>query len=248
MKNLLLLFSLLLITNLSFSQRPEYDDLKVLFADANYEKLVKKAEGYTLKDKTKKDVLPYIWLSKGLFKISTSDNQDDKFKNAYKQSIKHMGKAIKYDLKYNNMATVAEHEDYLHELQLSLQIRIENEMAGETTGGFKKGYSWALNYKKISINLISINFVSGSCKYFSGDKPGARSEWQTGNKALEEIESLDSWSEADKLLLKLGVLYTAKAYNSSNQKDKARSLLGRVSQWFEEDPDWQEKYDEIVNN
>ena len=57
MKNVLTLLCLLFITQLSFSQSPKYDDLKILYADANYEKLAKVASGYTENDKTKKDVL-----------------------------------------------------------------------------------------------------------------------------------------------------------------------------------------------
>ena len=106
MKHILTILSVLFVTSLSFGQPPTYDDLKILYADANYEKLAKVAENYTLKDKTKKDVLPYIWLSKGLYKISLSGTDNEKFKNAYKAAIKHLSKGIKYDLKYNEGSTL----------------------------------------------------------------------------------------------------------------------------------------------
>lgn len=247
MKNLVLIFGTILLTSLSFGQPPTYDDLKVLFADADYEKLVKKADAYTLKDKTKKDVLPYIYASKGLYKISQSDNTDEKYKNAYKDALKYMSKAIKYAQKADEMMTIDEHEEYLHELQSSLQVRIENEMAAGDVAGFKKGYSWCIKYKSITLNPVVCSFVAGACKYNSSDKPGARTEWKNGTEALNEIESIEGWSEADKTMLKLGVLYSAKSMMEANQKDSARELLGKVAQWFENDSDWQTRYDEIVN-
>ena len=247
MKNLLLLLLYILQASFLMAQAPGYDDLKILFADADYEKLVKKAESYTLKDKTSKDVLPFIWMAKGLYKISLSDINDEKYKNAYKDALKFMGKGIKYDIKYNEMMTVQEHEDFLHELQLSLQLRVEQEMSAGDIGGFKKGFSWALKYDKITTNKVVVKYVSGACKYNSGDKPGARRDWQTAETLLQELESVDSWSEADRNMMKLGVLHTAKAMMEANQKDSARTLLGKVAQWFEEDGDWQVRYDEIVN-
>ncbi|MFN5910701.1 MAG: hypothetical protein ACK45H_05135, partial [Bacteroidota bacterium] len=60
------------------AQPPKYDDLKILYADANYEKLVKVAENYSLKEELKKDALPFLWLAKGLYKISLSGTDDEK--------------------------------------------------------------------------------------------------------------------------------------------------------------------------
>ncbi len=247
MKNLILVFAILLCAGTSLAQPPVYDDLKILYADADYEKLIKKAEAYTLKDKTSKDALPYIWLAKGLYKISLSDISDEKYKNAYKDALKYMGKGIKYDIKYNEMMTVREHEEFLHELQSSLQMRVEQEMATGDVGGFKKGFSWALKYDKITTNGIVVKYVAGACKYNSGDKPGARRDWQEGEALLKDVESVEGWSEADKNMMKMGVLHSAKAMMEANQKDSARALLGKVAQWFEGDSDWQVRYDEIVN-
>jgi hypothetical protein len=45
----------------------------------------------------------------------------------------------------------------------------------------------------------------------------------------------------------MGVIQTAECYVSSRQVDKAKTLLGKVAQWFEEDEEFKAKYDEIVN-
>ena len=43
---------LLVFTNfLSYCQAPDYDDLKILYADGKYEKLVAAADKYTLKER-----------------------------------------------------------------------------------------------------------------------------------------------------------------------------------------------------
>jgi len=244
MKYLFTLSFIAFISMIAYSQPPKYDDLKILYADANYEKLAKVAANYTEKDKTKKHVLPYIWLSKGLYKVSLSGTSNEKFKNAYKDAIKYLGKGIKYDLKYNDGVTIQEHQEFVDEFQLSLLEIIENEVS---SGSFKRAYGWTIKYKKISQNVAGIQFMMGACKFEDQDKPSARTFWQDGTKAMNEITSIDNYSEADRGMLKSGILYSAEAMYKGRQSDKARALLNKAAQWFEEDEDWKERYDEIVN-
>lgn len=96
MKKLILIIALL-ASKVMFAQGPEYNDLRILYADGTYEKLVKASEKYTLSEKTKKDPAPYMWMARGLYKISLSGTDDEKYKNAYKDAIGVLGKSIKYD-------------------------------------------------------------------------------------------------------------------------------------------------------
>ena len=243
MKNIITILAVLFVTQIGFGQN--YDDLKILYADENYEKLVKVAEKYTEGEKTKKDVLPYIWLAKGLYKISLSGSDDERFKNAYKDAIKFLGKGMKYDIKLNDGATLDEHREFIDEFQLSLYQRISNELEA---GAYKKAYSWAVKYKKISQNLVGMYYVSGACKFNDSDKSSARTFWTEGEKLLEEVTDIDSWSEADRMMFKLGIIHSALSYKNTRQMDKAKAILNKAAQWFEEDEDWQTRYDEIVNS
>ncbi len=244
MKQFIAVFSFLMLSVMAYSQSPEYKDLRILYADANYEKLVQQAEKYTLKDKTKKDTPPYFWLAKGLYKISLSGTDDPDFKNAYKNAIKFLAKGIKYDLKYNGGDMAVEEAEFIDNFQMTLYETIANEVSG---GGFKRASGWVIRYQKISTNLVGAKYMMGACKYNDGDKTTARDYWKQGEVLLKEIESIDNYSEADRNLLMIGILYSAQALNDSRQQDKARTLLGKVSQWFEEDEVYQELYDEIVN-
>ena len=244
MKNILILLSFLFITSLSFGQPPVYDDLKILYSDANYEKLAKVAAGYTEKDKTKKDILPYIWLSKGLYKISLSGSDNEKFKNAYKDAIKYLSKGMKYDIKYNEGSTITEYKEFIDKFQLSLFEVIDNEVS---EGNFRRAYGWSIKYQKITTNFVGVKYLMGACKYNDQDKPTARTLWQDGGILLDELKSTEDWSEADLKIFKLGLLSSAEGLQKTRQGDKAKALLNKTAQWFEVDEDWQERYDEIVN-
>lgn len=247
MKHLVAILSFLFLSVTVFSQTREYKDLIILYADGTYDsykKLVKEAEKYTLKDDTKKDPQPYFWMAKGLYKISISGTDDENYKNAYKDAIKFLSKGIKNDVKYNDGAYTAEEDEFVSMFQMTLFETINNEIVG---GGFKRAFGLVLKYASISNNTAGANYLMGACKYYADDKYSAREYWKTANEELEAIESIENWSEADKKMLKYGVLHSAAAMKASRQEDKAKELVGKVAQWFEEDGDWQDLYDEIVN-
>tara|TARA_Y100000385_G_C13062582_1_gene625102 strand:+ start:174 stop:926 length:753 start_codon:yes stop_codon:yes gene_type:complete len=244
MKQFIAIFSFLTLSLMAHSQGPDYKVLRILYADGNYEKLVQQAEKYTLKDKTKKDIPPYFWLAKGLYKISISGTDDPDFKNAYKSAIKYLSKGIKYDLKYNDGDMAVEEAEFVGDFQMTLYETIANEIGA---GSFKRASGWVIKYQKLSTNTIGAKYMMGACKYNDGDKTTARDYWRQADAALAEIESIDNYTEADRKMFMVGALHSARALTDSRQDSKAKTLLGKISQWFEEDEDWQDLYDEIVN-
>ena len=244
MRNFILCTLVLFTSYLTFGQPPLYDDLKVLYADGNYEKLAKVGAGYTENEKTSKDILPYIWLGKGLYKMSLVGTDDPKYSNAYKDALKYVKKGLSYDIKYNEGATFEEHREFLDEFQASLVETIDNDLS---TGNYKKAYGWVIKYKTITVNTVGSNYLMGACKFYDQDKATARTSWQEADKQLAGITGIDTWSDADKKILKIGILYSAQAMKEGRQIDQARKLLSKAAQWYEEDEDWKSRYDEIVN-
>jgi hypothetical protein len=238
----LISFTLLMFSAITLNaQAPNYDDLKILYADANYEKLIKVAENYTLKEDLKKDPLPYIWLAKGLYKISLSGTDDEKYKNAYKDAIGALGKAIKND-KDGTMLT--DHTEFIEQFQGSMVEMISNDLAAKD---YNKASGWVIKYYKITRNPIGAKYLDGATKYRKADKGGANTLWKEAETMLGKVTSLDDWTAADKKLLKIGVLETAECYIASKQKEKAKALLNKIAQWYEEDEDFKAKYDELIN-
>jgi tetratricopeptide (TPR) repeat protein len=243
MRHLITFIGLLLFSQLATAQ--SYDDLRILYADGNYEKLVKEAESYTEKDDTKYDPVPYIWAAKGLYKISLSGTTDERFDNAYKDAIKFLGKGMKYDLKKNDGQAIEEFKEFIDEFQLTLYNRINNDLVA---GDDRKAYSWASRYGKITQNEVGALLILGACKYEQKDRSTARAKWKEADELWPEITGVDSWSEADQKILMIGIIETAKAYKTMFMEDKAKEMMGKAGQWFEDDEEWQRRYDEYVNS
>lgn len=235
------LIGALLTTKLLVAQAPEYNDLRILFADGDYEKLVRASEKYVLSDKTKADALPHMWMARGLYKVSLSGTTDEKYKNAYKEAIGELGKSIKYD-KSGDVQT--EYAEFYDEFKNSMVEMIKNEIEAPD---YKKAATWVLKYYKINLTSIGAKYLDGVCKYRNSDKGGANTAWKEAETMLKSVDDISSWSKAEKDLLMMGILQTAECYVSSKQVDKARAILGKVAQWYEGNEDFKTKYDEIVN-
>lgn len=236
----ILLFLVLVAATVVRAQAPTYDDLRILYADANYEKLVKVAEKYTLDDKTKADAVTHMWLARGLYKLSTSGSTDEKFKNAYKDAIAALGKCIKLD---KEKEVQNEYSEFFDEFKNSMVEMINNEMATP-----KKASSWILKYYKINPSSIGAKYLEGACKFLDADKGGANTCWKDADARLAKVTDFETWSKSEKDLLRMGVIQTAECLAKMKQTEKVKTLLGKVAQWFEGDEDFKAVYDKYVNS
>ncbi|MEN9400745.1 MAG: hypothetical protein RL632_1848 [Bacteroidota bacterium] len=240
MKKIIYTLMLLFVGLQASAQAPDYDDLKILYADGNYEKLVKVAFNYTEKEDLKKDPLPSLWLAKGLYKVSLSGTDDEKFKNAYKEAITALGKAMKLD---KEGTILADHQEFIEKFQASMIELISNEI---TAADYNKASGWVVKYYKITRNPVGAKYMEGVTKFAKADKGGATTIWKEADALLAKTTSIDEWSEADRAMLQMGILETAKCYVKAKQKEKAKALIAKVSQWFEEDAEFKSKVEEIL--
>lgn len=225
----------------TFAQSPGFDDLKILYADANYEKLISAATKYTDKESTKKDPNVYMWLAKGYYKISVSGEAEDEFKNAFKDGIGALGKAIKLDA---DGSSVSDNQEFVDQFTNECVERIMNDIGG---GDFRKAYGWTIKYLKISPNPAGAQLMEGACKFRNSDKGGANTSWKAAELTLKEVTSIESWLDADKELLKHGVIQTAECYVTGRQIDKAKALLNKMAPWFDGDEEFKMEFDKIMN-
>jgi hypothetical protein len=237
----LVLATVLLLSGFVSAQQPTYDDLRILYADGNYEKLVRAAEHYANADKTKMDALPHMWMGRGLYRISQSGTDDEKYKNAYKDAIGAIGKSLKYD---KSGDVQREYSEFYEEFKMSLVEIISNDLS---IPDYKKASSWVLKYYKLDANSLGAKYLEGACKFRNADKGGANAAWKECEKKLAANPDVENMSKADRQILKIGIMQTADAYMASKQTEKAKTLMGKTAQWFEEEEDFKAKYDEIVN-
>ena len=89
MHRTLLVIMALAYTLSGVSQKGVYEDLLVMYVDEKYEKCLGKAESYTLKESTRKDPLPYLYMSMCFFEMSKLEKFDEDYPKAFRSSLKY---------------------------------------------------------------------------------------------------------------------------------------------------------------
>lgn len=238
MKNLLTLLAAFLIGSIVVAQ--DYQDLLILKADGNWEKLIKEAEKYTLKSKTSDDPTPYYYLAYGQYKISFVGDRGDEYKNAYKDALSTVGKLNRKD---DDGSVREKYSEFFDELKSSLMEIIENEF---DAGEYRRAFGWVMRIYKFGRENISGKYIEAVCRYRNMDKATARSKWREAKELLKEADA-SQWSEIDKKMIMFGMYESAKVLVESRQDDQAKEIMNLGAQYFEDNEEWNAWYDEIVN-
>jgi hypothetical protein len=243
MKNTFFLF--LFFVGFAFSaqaQAPDYDDLLIYFADGDYEKLVDKAQKYKDGDDTKNDALPYLYASKAYYEMSKDQIYKDDFPKAFNDAIGDAGKAVKKD---KDGSVYADNVAFFTELKTAVIEEIRNML---DAGDYNRLRGSVMKLQKLDPADVGSYFLLTACQLQIKDKTGAKITLTEAQKRLDAIESVDNWRPVDFELLRIGVYEYASYLVGMKQCDKAREIMNKIKQWFEEDEVFLAKYDEIVNS
>lgn len=224
------------------AQPPTYDDLVIYYADGAYEKLLKKAEKYTLSDKTKKDAIPFLYLAKCNFEMSKDQQWLDKYPKAFNDAIRFAGNTIKKD---KEGTVFEENIQFFTDLKIAVVEDIKNLVAEEQ---YMKLMGSIAKLHRFDKNDVGSYFLKAGGQFMEKDKSGGKLTSKEAWERLEAVENVDDWRPIDKEMLALGVkVYCNAQINVMRQQQPAKDLLGKVKQWLEDDEDFMEYYDKIVN-
>lgn len=260
MRNLLTIIITLFVSAALYSQ-DSYEDLLILKADGNWDKLIKTSESYTVNNKTHKDAIPYYYLAYGLYKMSFVADRDEKYKGAYKSSFTAISKLIRYD---ESGSVQEKHADFISELKLSLLEIIQNDLGNDD---YRRSFGWAMRFYKFGRDYIPAYFLDGALRYRKGDNSTARTQWEVGRALLEPDDDkvnnsvaqgirrrmdpkkrdINQWSDADKKIFMVALYQSALVLKENLQADKAKDFMNIGAPYFEENETWKGYYDEIVN-
>ena len=237
MKNVILLGLFLLgFAFKSNAQPPYYDDLIILYADGSYEKLLKKAEKYTLKPETKNDPLPYLYLAKANFEMSKDQQWLDKYPKAFNQAIGYAGKCVKKD---KEGLVKEENEDFFIDLKSTCVEDIRNLVEDED---FNRLRGSIMKLQRFDKQDVGSWFLLTAAQYRIKDKGSAKITFKEAMAKLEALQSTDNWHSVDFLMFRMGVLEYAKYCAELGQVEKVRDILGKTKQWMENDEEYMAFY------
>jgi len=121
-----------------FNAQGDYMDLLLMFVDEKYDMCFKKALKYTIKEKTKKDPIPYLYVSKASYEMSRDHKYTNNYPKAYKTAISFAAKYRKKDKTYEFRNDA---EDFIDQFKMVIIEEVENHLLEGTEATYSKASS-----------------------------------------------------------------------------------------------------------
>lgn len=227
----------------------EYDDLKSLYVDGKYDKLVDKAEKYTKKEKTVNDPLPYLYMAKGLFKISQDEKYvaDTKGKEVYGNA--EMDALNKYQIykkkdKGNVYRDIA--DPFIAELKTQLYEETQNFYDSKN---YKKALANAKKMIKIEPENIGCLIIKGLSEYGMKNKAEGKKNIEQAVTFIKAIKSIEDYTKEDAGLMEYAIMQYTNFLVESKDFSAAKSAIALGAQYFkgEGHAEYEALYNKVVN-
>ncbi len=240
MKKLLILACVALFQLNIYAQKHVYDDLLVMYIDEKYDKCLQKAENYTLNDDTKKDPLPFLYMSMCFYEMSKLETFQKDYPKAGRDALKF---AEKYRKKDKEMEFFKNYEDYWISLNTMAMEQGENMME-DPKGMSKAKYVWnsmTVYYPENPGPWLMLAVV----KYQSNQAKEADLHVEEFNKRLAEAGDVKTLPADQRKLLKNALIRYADYQNDQGNREQARRYISMGKDHFMSEPDFKGAYEAI---
>ncbi|MFT6845191.1 MAG: tetratricopeptide (TPR) repeat protein [Flavobacteriales bacterium] len=242
-KGILLAICIYLIPMLAQAQeKNEFEDLLLLFVDEKYDKCMQKAEKYTLKDNTKREPMPYLYIAMCMFEISRVEEAEEDNPRAFKDALSY---SYKYVRKDKNMLYFDDNADFFASLRIEAMLKAENQLAEEKYSRAKYYYR-AL--AKIDPKDPSALFMQAYCELRSNATRDAMNNFNMAMEYYLALSSLYVLTREQQALMSHGFTTYAKFLIDEGRSDSAFSTLDYGKKLFLDDKQFMDKYEELKSN
>ncbi|MBL0126860.1 MAG: hypothetical protein IPP83_05250 [Flavobacteriales bacterium] len=239
-RTLSILLSLLLALP-TLAQGRSYDDLLVMYVDENYEKCIDKAEHYASKDETRRDAMPYLYLSMCYHEMSKLEKytMQKEYKYAARDALKY---AVKYRKKDKELAFFKNFEDYWSELNTVAFETGYYYMDLKAFSKAKRQYARMVGYMPENPGAWQMLALTQLKMNLQRDAALSLAQYDTAMTAIPDLSRLPP----DQLKLLRGSMVRYADYLvTKGQTQKARDVVARGKDVFMEIPEFKALYEQL---
>lgn len=222
------------------AQSNTYEDLRNLYMDQKYEKLIAKAERYVSNDKTRKDAEPYLYLSKAYFEISQNEEFNEKFPpdKAFRDALKW---ASKYRRKDKEGQIYDDNDFYFNELKKSAIEEAGGLMSDEKYSRAKRYYDGITDFDP---NDAGAWLMLGYCQIKMRAAQEAKMAYTEAGKVMQNLGEA-RLNSTEKNLLREGVINYADVLINDGMRDSARTTLDLAKPVLDGDTEFDMYYKKV---
>ncbi|MBL7963421.1 MAG: hypothetical protein JNM31_06215 [Flavobacteriales bacterium] len=228
-----------LANSFSFAQKGVYEDLLVLYVDEKYEKCLAKAEDYTLKEATKKDPLPYLYMSMCLFEMSKKEQYQTDYPKASRDALKW---AEKYRKKDKNREFFDNYEDFWAALNTMAQDQGENLF---DEGAFSKAKPFFDSMSSYYPENPGAWLMLALCQYKTNLQKEGDMSVKEFRKAYLAIPDISRLPADQRKLLKNALIRYSEHLGAKGQRDSARATIRLGAGHFDGEADFKNALDDL---
>ncbi len=216
----LTVYLLFIVAAASAQTDKDYQDLRTLYIDEKYEKLIAKGERYLGKSDSRKDPAPYLYLSKAYYEISRMEEMHDEYPPE-KSFANAMKWATKYRKKDPDGVLFRENEMYFEELKKSALEEAAGYMADQKYSRAKRLYD---GITKFDPDDAGAWLLLGLCQMEMRSMTEANMTLKKAGEVLHDAD-VSSYKAQDKATLRNGGLGYVNYLIEEGRRDSARSTL-----------------------
>lgn len=237
-KGILTLWSALAIFVSAMAQPSDFEDLLLPFVDGKYEKVLIKAEKYTLDEGTKKEPLPYLFMSMSFYEISMMDDEKmkTKYPDAFKNAVKSLTKYAKLD---KEKSYASEYEDFFASIRKAIISEGETHIDQMKWTKAKTSY---VTLTQIDPNDAGAHLMLAYVFEQMKSKKEAETAFATAEKLLKE-KTCSVSNDVQKGFLKNAIITFATKMGSD--KVRARKWMDLGMEMFGEDNEYKVTYESL---
>ncbi len=221
------------------AQAGDYKDLLTLFVDEKFDKVVEKATRYTEGEKTKKDALPYLFISMSYFEMSKRDKWKTKVPDAFKLSLKSIKSYAKYD---PQREFASEYEDFFAELRTALIADGELMLDQQKFTKAKSDYQYLLN---LEANDAGAQIYLGITLVAMKSKKEADMAFTAAKKMLTDKTASTATPEL-KNFLKTALITYALQLSDAGSSSTAKEWMELGLEIFKDDKEYNVTYETVA--
>lgn len=240
---LFILIGILVFSKTAFSQsEKDMDKMLFYYVDEKYEKLLDMAMGFVEDDKTRRNPVPYIYVSRAYYEMSKIEEFDEAYPRAFRDAVKY---AVKYRKKDKDGEFIEENAEYIDVLKVQTFEMADNY--------YQIGkYSKANTYFKYITGMDPEDWGSWFLKGVNESRLNMRSESEISLKtAIEGLSTLDnekveSYLPGQMMLLKKGIINYSEFMVERGKMTEAKEIIAMGYPYFEDDNEYKIAYDVLI--
>lgn len=241
MRELFTILAVIAASLFAHAQKHVYDDLLILYVDEEYEKCIAKAERYAEKPDTRRDPLPYLYMSMSYHEMSKLEKyySQHEYRFADRDALKY---AVRFRKKDKYLEYFNNHEDYWMELNTKAMESGINHYQMEEFSKARRIFDRMVAYMPENAGAWRLRALCQERMRLVRDAEVSRKEFAKAYEAIPDIKRLPV---DQRKLLRTALIMDAEYMIENGKASEARELLALGEDSFMENAEFKALHKEL---